>query len=74
MGSLALRIAGVGKLRYRMCLLYVGLCEGALAGHLELNIHADAYRWDIGNFVLTRPGATILSLPMYRDAWLEEVE
>jgi hypothetical protein len=74
MRSFAPRIAAVCKLRYRMCLLSVGPCEGARTGHLEPNIHAHAYRRDIRNFVLTRPGATIPDLPMYRDAWLEEEE
>ena len=72
--SLAPRIVVVCKPRYRTCLLYVGRCEGALAGHLEPNIHAHAYTRDIRNFAQTHPRATILDLEMYRDAWLEGVE
>jgi len=74
MHSLALGIAAVCKLRYRMNLLYVGRYEGALAGHLERNIHAHADRRDIRNIVLTHPWATILDLHLYRDAWPEGVE
>jgi hypothetical protein len=72
--SLALRIVAVCKLRHKMCLLYVGLCKRALAGHLEPNIHAHAYTQDTRNFVLIHPQATILDLQMYRGAWLEGVE
>ena len=74
MHSLALGIAAVCKLRYRMNLLYVGRYEGALAGHLEPNIHAHADRQDIRNIVLTHPWATIPDLHLYRDAWPEGVE
>ena len=74
MRSLALRIVSGCRRRYRTCLLCVGPCGGALAGHLEPSIHAHAYMRDIRNFVLTHPWATILDLPMDRDAWLEEVE
>jgi hypothetical protein len=72
--SLALRIAAVCKLRHKMCLLDVGLCKRALAGHLEPNIHAHAYTQDTRNFVLIHPQATILDLQLYRGAWLEGVE
>jgi hypothetical protein len=51
MRSLEPCIVAVCKLRYRTCLLYVGLCEGALAGHLEPNIHAHADTRDIRNVV-----------------------
>ena len=74
MHSLAHRIAAVCKLHYRMCLLYVGPCAGALAGHLEPNIHAHAHTRDIRNFAATHLWATILDLHMDRDVWLEEVE
>ena len=74
MHSLALGIAAVCKLRYRMNLLYVGRYEGALAGHLEPNIHAHADRRDIRNIVLTHPWATIPDPHLYRDAWPEGVE
>jgi hypothetical protein len=49
--SFAPGIAGVCKLRYRTCLLYVGRCEGALAVGLGLNIHVHARTPDIRNFV-----------------------
>ena len=42
--SLALRIAGVCKLRYRTCVLCVGPCGGALAVSLEQHIHRSEER------------------------------
>jgi len=74
MRSLAHRIVSGCKPRYRTCLLCVGPCVGALAGHLEPSIHAHAYTRDIRNFVLTRLWATILDLQVYRDVWPEGVE
>ena len=72
--SLALRTVSGCKPRYRTCLLGVGPCVGALAGHLEPSIHAHAYTRDIRNFVLTHLWATILDLQVYRDVWPEGVE
>src|ERR1700726_2816245 len=74
MRSLALRTGSGCKPRYRTCLLCVGPCGGALAGHREPNIHARAYTRDIKNYVLTHPWATILDLQVYRDVWPEGVE
>ena len=74
MSSLAPRIAAACKLRCRISRLCAGLCEGALAEHLEPNSHARAYTRDIRNFVSSHPWATILDLQAYRDAQLEEVE
>jgi hypothetical protein len=74
MSSLAPRIAAACKLRCRISRLCAGLCEGALAEHLEPNSHARAYTRDIRNFVLTRPRATILDLQPCRDVWLAGVE
>jgi hypothetical protein len=74
MRSPSLRIVSGCKLRYRTCLLCVGPCGGALAGHPEPSIHAHAYTRDIRNFVLTHLWATILDLQVYRDVWPEGVE
>ena len=74
MHSPALRTVSGCKPRYRTCLLCVGPCVGALAGHREPSIHAHAYTRDIRNYVLTHPWATILDLQVYRDVWPEGVE
>src|ERR1035438_6540412 len=73
MNSLALRIAGVCKLRYKTCLLYVDRCKRASTEHRGPNTHVRACKRDIRNFVQTRRWATILDPELYRGAWLEEV-